>query len=170
MTAVRARATALDLLPVLGFALLTALAARITIPLWPVPFTLQTAAVLASGVVLGPRRGAAAQGTLLLAGAAGLPAFAGGLGAAALVGPTAGYLFAFVPAAWLAGAASARWGGTRLILALAGISGLVLAVGAAWLSRFVGPSAWLVGALRFVPSEALKVALVVALPTFRKAA
>lgn len=142
-------------------AALTALAAQMTLPLWPVPFTLQTFAVLASGLLLGTRRGAAAQAAYLLAGAAGLPVFAGGRGGPMVpFGPTGGYLIAFVLAAWLAGAAAERWRGGRLLLTLSGTSLLVLGVGALWLSRFVGSSAWTAGFLLFVPSEILKAIIV----------
>jgi biotin transport system substrate-specific component len=85
-------------------ALLTAVGAQITIPLLPVPFTLQTLFVLLSGAFLGARKGAAAQVAYLAAGAAGLPVFAGFSGTALhLLGPTGGYLLAFPGAAFLAG-------------------------------------------------------------------
>ncbi|MDK1358885.1 biotin transporter BioY [Arthrobacter sp. zg-Y1219] len=69
-----------------------------------VPITLQTLAVMLAGIILGPTRGAAAVGLFLLAGLAGLPVFSGfrgGLGV--LAGPSAGYLLAFLPAAFLVG-------------------------------------------------------------------
>ena len=69
----------------------TAVAAQITIPTPPVPFTLQVLAVILSGLLLGPRHGALAQAVYLLVGAAGVPVFAefsGGLGL--ILGPTGG--------------------------------------------------------------------------------
>src|SRR5690349_3882425 len=81
-----------DVALVVGASLLTALAARIAIPVpWsPVPITGQTFAVLLSGVVLGARRGCAAQALYLAEGAVGLPVFAGGAaGLAAFAAPSA---------------------------------------------------------------------------------
>lgn len=157
MTGVRVRSLALELVPVMGAALATAVAAQITIPCWPVPFTLQTVAVLASGLLLGARRGAASQVAYLAMGASGVPVFAGALGGPQILfGPTGGYLFAFVLAAALAGFGKERWSGWRLALAIGGASLLTLSLGAAWLSTYVGPSAWVAGFLLFVPAEILK--------------
>lgn len=77
--------------------------AFVRIPVGPVPVTLQTAVCILTGVVLGARWGAAAMGTYLLLGFLGLPVFAQGGGPGYLLSPTAGYLFGFVPAAWIAG-------------------------------------------------------------------
>lgn len=87
-----------------GFALATALAARVEIPHQPIPYTLQTFTVLLAGAFLGWRNGAISQIAYLAAGLAGLPMFAGGAyGLATLVGPTGGYLAAFPAAAALVG-------------------------------------------------------------------
>ena len=77
---------------VFAFALLTAIAARIAVPIavLPVPLTLQVVAVLLSGYLLGPRLGFASQITYLAIGAIGFPVFAAGGGAAYLLGPTGG--------------------------------------------------------------------------------
>lgn len=70
-----------------------------------VPVTLQTFAVMLTGLVLGPRRAALAVAAYLGVGLAGLPVFAkGGAGPAVLAGPSAGYLASFLVAAPLAGA------------------------------------------------------------------
>lgn len=90
-----------------SFAILTAIAAQITIPVKPVPFTLQTMIVLLAGAFLGARNGAYSQILYLALGAIGLPVFAqtpeGGIGFARLFGPTGGYLIAFPIAAYLIG-------------------------------------------------------------------
>ena len=71
---------------------------------WPVPITLQSAMVVLLGLTLGSKRAAAAVALYLLEGAVGLPVFAGGLsGIAYLLGASAGYLWGFLPAAFLAG-------------------------------------------------------------------
>lgn len=79
------------------------------VPVGPVPITLQTLAVILSGLVLGPWRGFAATTLYLLVGFAGLPVFAGGAGGlGVLAKPSIGYLLSFPIAALLAGA-FARW-------------------------------------------------------------
>lgn len=124
---------------IVAFAALTAVMARITIPLpnTPVPVTLQVMGVMLAGLMLGARAGALSQLAYLSAVAIGLPLDAYGLGPAALAGPTAGYLWAFVPAAFLVGliAERAPWRSfvARLLASLAGVA-VIYAVGATWLA------------------------------------
>lgn len=139
------------------FAAVTALSARITIylPFTPVPITLQTLAVVLSGLVLGARGGALAQLTYLGLVAGGLPFDAQGLGPASFWGPTAGYLVGFVPAAfisgWLAeyGPGRSWWG--NFAAALSGVLLLYL-VGVSWLAVIIGSwsKAWLAGVVPFI--------------------
>ena len=148
-------------LPVIFFALLTAVTARITIPLpfSVVPITLQVLAVLLSGLVLGSRAGALSQVAYLAAILAGLPISASGIGGpAAFVTPTAGYLIAFVPAAYVAGyllerVQASKW--QRVIIHLiAGLCGVLVIYtgGVAWLAFFLGDfqSAFQQGLLPFI--------------------
>jgi len=90
-----------------AFAILTALAAQVTIPAKPIPFTLQTLLVLLSGALLGSRNGAYSQFLYLFMGIIGLPVFAqipdAPLGFIRIIGPTGGYLLAFPIAAYLVG-------------------------------------------------------------------
>jgi biotin transport system substrate-specific component len=98
-------------LAVVGFAVLTALAAQIRIPLpfTPVPITGQTFAVLLSGAALGLRLGAASQALYLAMGAVGLPVFTdGGSGVETFTGATGGYLVGFVVAAAIVGRLAER--------------------------------------------------------------
>lgn len=93
---------------VLGGSLFIALAAQVLVPFYPVPMTLQTLAILIVGLTFGARLGAATLLAYLAEGAMGLPVFAGGMAAPALIGPTAGFLVGFVVMAWLAGLAADR--------------------------------------------------------------
>jgi len=92
---------------ILSFTFLTAIAAEITIPVKPVPFTLQTMVVVLSGAFLGAKKGFYSQIIYLLLGCIGLPIFAqipdASIGFARLFGPTGGYLLAFPLAAFLTG-------------------------------------------------------------------
>ena len=89
---------------ILSFTFLTAIASQITIPIKPVPFTLQTMVVVLSGAFLGAKKGFYSQVIYLLAGCLGLPVFAqvpdATIGFARLFGPTGGYLLAFPAAAF----------------------------------------------------------------------
>ena len=90
----------------IGFALLTALAAQIRIPLpgTPIPVTGQTFGVLLAGAALGSRAGAGSMLLYVTLGAIGLPFFAGGEGGwTYATGASFGYLAGFVAAAWLIG-------------------------------------------------------------------
>lgn len=91
-------------LMVLGGSLFVGLSAQVSVPMFPVPMTLQTLAISIVGLTFGSRLAAATLIAYLLEGAAGLPVFAGGgAGAAHLMGPTAGFLWGFVGMAWLTG-------------------------------------------------------------------
>jgi biotin transport system substrate-specific component len=95
------------LLWIFSFSILTAVAAQITIPVEPVPFTLQTMMVILAGALLGARNGAYSQIVYLFLGVIGLPVFAqvpdASVGFARLFGPTGGYLLSFPIAAFFTG-------------------------------------------------------------------
>lgn len=89
---------------VLAGSALVAGAAQVSVPMFPVPMTLQTLAISLVGLAYGARLGAATLLAYLAEGAMGLPVFAGGAGGAAhLMGPTGGFLVGFVGMAWLTG-------------------------------------------------------------------
>ncbi len=92
---------------IVSFSILTTLAAQITVPFKPVPFTMQTFMVLLAGAFLGARNGALSQILYLMMGVIGLPVFAqtpdGLIGIARLFGPTGGYLLSFPLAAFIVG-------------------------------------------------------------------
>jgi biotin transport system substrate-specific component len=129
---------------VLGGALLTAVAAQVTIPWQPVPFTLQTLALLLCGLGLGARLGAGSQILYVLIGVFGAPVFAGhSHGFLVLVGPTAGYLWSYPIASFLLGKAAEKgWGRNplKLSLVMAAALTLILGMGWAWLAIQEGPA------------------------------
>ncbi|MFZ5709044.1 MAG: biotin transporter BioY [Pseudomonadota bacterium] len=118
---------------VLGSAFI-ALAAQVSVPMIPVPMTLQTLAILIVGFGFGARMGAATVIAYLAEGAMGLPVFAGGMNGIAFAGPTAGFLIGFVGLAWLAGSAADRGVTGVLPTALVALlaSALLYVPGAAW--------------------------------------
>ena len=152
---------------VIGFSLLTALAAQVAIPLpWtPVPITGQTFAVLLTGALLGSRLGALAMIAYLIEGASGLPFFAaGGSGVARLLfSPTSGYLLSYPVAAFAVGLLAERGWDRRFLTAAAAMglgSIIILLSGWAWLVRFVSPAAaFQIGVAPFLIGDIIKIAL-----------
>jgi biotin transport system substrate-specific component len=156
-------------LVVLGTMLLT-LSAKVNLPLPYVPMTLQTLAVLMIGATYGWQLGCATMMAYLAEGAIGMPVFAGPVGGLVpLLGPTAGYLFGFIPAALIAGWLSER-GWDRNVTWLFGAMAIghvvILAAGFVWLAFGTGlgvEKAWLVGIVPFIAGSLIKSALGAAL-------
>lgn len=150
----------------IGTALL-AVSAHIEVPFWPVPMSMQTLVVLLIGFTGGARIGGATMLAYLAEGALGLPVFHGGGGIAYLAGPTAGYLFGFVPAAIVVGALAERGaagGIARIAAALLLGDALIFACGLAWLAPSFGlTKSVTLGLLPFLPAETVKLALALAL-------
>ncbi len=145
-------------------AALTAAGAYIAIPIGPVPIVLQNLFIMLAGLLLGRRWGLICVCVYLMAGAAGLPVFAGGTGGVGkFVGPTGGYLLGFAAAAYLIGAISEMGRGRVVMDILAMIAGtlIIYAFGVSWLKVVTGMSAskaLAVGMLPFLPGDALKIA------------
>jgi biotin transport system substrate-specific component len=150
--------------------LVLTLSAKVQIPFWPVPLTMQTFVVLVIGVAYGWKLGTATLLLYLGEGALGLPVFAGtperGVGLAYMTGPTGGYLAGFVAAAalcgWLAGRGWDRsvW---RTAMAMTLGHALILALGWTWLAMLISaPKAYAAGVAPFYLATALKTALAVA--------
>ena len=157
---------ALDVLLVVAASAIIAIAAQIAIPIpgTVVPLTMQPLAVLLVGVTLGSTRGAATAALYLLEGFSGMPVFAQGHGGAIwLAGPTAGYLFSYPFAAFIAGWFSERGWGSTILRAVAGMLvalGVIYLGGWSWLAAFAGvKGAWLGGVRPFVLADILKVAV-----------
>jgi biotin transport system substrate-specific component len=149
--------------------LLLAISAKVQVPFWPVPMTLQTLVVLLIGATAGVRLGGATLLAYLAAGTAGLPVFASGAGPLYMVGPTGGYLAGFLVAGVAVGYLADRGYGRTLLSALAMfVVGelLIFALGTGWLASFIGvEKAVAAGLVPFIPAEILKVALAMAILT-----
>ena len=121
-------------LMVLGGTAFIALAAQVSVPMIPVPMTLQTLAILIVGLSYGARMGALTVAAYLAEGAMGLPVFANGMNGLAFAGPTAGFLLGFVGMAWAAGFAADRGvkGLVPVALVALAVSALLYVPGVAW--------------------------------------
>lgn len=162
------RSIAADIGFIAAGAALTAVAAQISIPMWPVPITGQTFAVLLVGTTLGAARGALSMTLYMLLGAFGLPIFtAGKSGLAYIAGPTGGYLIGFVLAALVVGwLAQRQWDRKVLGAAVSFLVGTVViySVGLAWLSVALGQlgrpndiaATLQAGLYPFIPGDILK--------------
>ena len=157
-------------LVVLGVAALT-LAAKIRVPMWPVPITMQTFAVLTIGAAYGARLGLGTILAYLAIGALGFDVFTSSSaevnGLAYMAGPTGGYLVGFAVAAAVLGRC-AEWGWDRspLMLAAALLIGnaVIYAFGMPWMAwLFLADkgAAWVIqwGMTNFLLGDLLKLAL-----------
>jgi biotin transport system substrate-specific component len=147
------------------------ISAKVQVPFYPVPMTMQTFVVLVIGAAFGWRLGAATVLLYLAQGMAGLPVFAGtperGIALAYMMGPTGGYLLGFVLAAAAVGfLAERRWDRGVLTTLAAMIAGtaIIYACGVLWLGAVVGwdKPVMQLGVWPFLPGEAFKIALAAA--------
>ncbi len=163
-----------------GFAILGSLilyaSAKISVPFWPVPMTLQTGAVVLIGAAYGARLGLATVVLYLFEGASGLPVFTAGGGLAYMAGPTGGFLVGFAIAAFIVGWLAER-GFDRNPLTLFGAmlagDAVIFLFGFIWLAWFAmlssggtgvgAAAAFSGGVLKFVLGDLVKVALAAAL-------
>ena len=149
---------------------LLAVSAKIKIPFYPVPMTMQTLAVLVIGVLFGWKLGVATIILYLFEGIIGLPVFAGtpekGIGLTYFTGPTMGYLIGFIPAVFFSGLLKVNYKYNlfvRFILNFALYSfsvSFIYIFGLIWLNNFVQADQLLAfGALPFLPAEILKISI-----------
>lgn len=159
---------ALDMAAVVTASLLIAASAKIAVPFFPIPMTMQSFVVIGLGLALGARRGGAAVLLYLAQGAAGLPVFTGtpekGLGLAYMAGPTGGFLIGFFLAAVVAGwLAERQWDRTPLKAMAAALvaSAAIYVPGLLWLGSLIGFNETLlnVGLLPFIPGDIAKALL-----------
>ena len=148
-------------------AALIAAGAYLAIPIGPVPIILQNLFIFLSGLLLGSKWGVASVGVYLLAGALGLPVFAGGVGGIGrFAGPTGGYLLGFLPAVYMIGriAETSRKHAVSDILAMLCGSLMIFACGVTWLKLLTGMTfakTLAVGMYPFILGDVLKIAAAV---------
>ncbi len=150
------------------FSVLTALGAYLSIPLFPVPFTMQLPVVLISGYILGPYWGFFSQLVYILSGLIGLPVFSGGRGGMSVIfTPTFGYIIGFLVAAFYTGllrrVIPSRFRFSSYFILLTGIIPVYL-LGALWLFLFMKnagtplsiASTLKIGVIPFLPLDIVK--------------
>lgn len=145
----------------LAGSLALALSAKVQVPFWPVPTTMQSLVVLLIGITYGSRLGAATVLLYLAEGLAGLPVFAGATaGPAYMAGPTGGYLLGFLIGAACTGRLAERgWDRTlgRAAAAMALGHVLLFVPGVLWLAFLFGwPKAVAFGVTPFLVATAIK--------------
>ncbi|MEB2349033.1 MAG: biotin transporter BioY [Comamonadaceae bacterium] len=151
-------------LVLVGTGVLTA-SSYVSIPMVPVPVSMQTFAVLMVGALYGWRLGGITVLAWLLEAALGMPVLAGGkAGLAPFVGPTAGFLFAFPVGAVLMGWLAARgFDGAHPVRAFGAMllcTTLILAIGGLWLGTMIGAAkGWALGVAPFLVGDVVKSAL-----------
>lgn len=155
----RANAVARWILLLVAGVVFVAICAHIEVPLYPVPITMQTFAVLVLGMAYGSRLGAATLVLYLIGGVSGLPLFATG----GALGPTLGYIIGFIVAAGVVGWLAERgWDRNIVSTAIAMLIGnvLIYVPGLIVLAGFVGMDKVLqYGLMPFLLGDALKLAL-----------
>ena len=152
------------LIAILG-TLLLAISAKIKIPFYPVPMTMQTFIVLFLGITLGPKIGLLTVSLYLLEGIFGLPVFAGtpekGVGFIYFTGPTMGYLIGFLVAVYFAGLFKYDKGLINTFLKLIFSVSFIYILGIIWLGILIGweKPIFILGAKPFLLAELFKMLL-----------
>lgn len=131
---------------VLGTVLLT-IAAKTSVPTWPVPVTLQSMAIAGLAAAFGWRIGMATVALYILEGMSGLPVFAGaGAGPAYILGPTGGFMLGWLPMAFIIGHATDK-GASNNFFKLFGWmvvgDAISFALGFVWLLALAGNAGWI---------------------------
>ena len=149
---------------ILGSIALT-ISAKIKIPFYPVPMTMQTFVVLFLGVSLGYKIGLASVGLYLLEGIAGLPVFSNspekGVGLIYFTGPTMGYLIGFLTASYLASKINSKDNFLLILAKLTVATSTIYLLGLLWLGTLIGwdKPIFALGAKPFLLAEIFKIIL-----------
>lgn len=137
-----ARSVAMDMILVATGAALVSISAQLVVPLWPVPITAQTLAVLIVGSVLGALRGSLSLVLYAVLGIVGLPVFSDGThGFGVIEGPTGGYIIGFIFAAALTGSLAQHAWDHRILGAIVSFGAgtvVIFAIGLPWLALTLG--------------------------------
>ena len=145
--------------------IILAVSAKIKIPFYPVPMTMQTFVVLLLGVSLGWKLGLFTVSLYLIQGIAGLPVFAGtpekGVGIIYFTGPTMGYLIGFLVAVYLAGIFKYTNNFLKNLIKLIVSVSFIYILGMIWLGSLIGWDKPILklGAQPFLLAELFKVSL-----------
>ena len=165
----------LTLITIVG-SIIIAISAKIKIPFYPVPMTMQTFVILLIGITLGYRMGLATVALYLFEGIIGMPVFASspekGIGIAYFVGPTMGYLIGFLVAVYFAGLFKYDKGKINTFLKLIFSVSFIYILGLIWLGTLIGwdKPIFKLGAEPFLLAELFKMLLLLFLtPTLLKA-
>ena len=165
----------LTLIVVVGTILIT-ISAKIKIPFYPVPMTMQTFVILLIGITLGYRVGIITVALYLFEGIVGLPVFASspekGIGIAYFTGPTMGYLIGFLVAVYFSGLFKYDKGIINTFLKLIFSVSFIYILGIIWLGMLIGwdKPVFKLGAEPFLLAELFKILLLLFLtPTLLKA-
>jgi len=148
----------------LGSLLLT-ISAKVKIPFYPVPMTMQTFVVLLMGITFGWKIGIATISLYLLEGIMGLPVFAGtpekGIGLAYFMGPTMGYLIGFLFATFLAGYFNYKKNIIDIFFKLLISVSTIYILGVFWLGSLIGwdKPIFALGVTPFLLAELFKILL-----------
>ena len=149
---------------ILGSIALT-ISAKIKIPFYPVPMTMQTFVVLFLGVSLGYKIGLASVGLYLLEGIFGLPVFSNspekGVGLIYFTGPTMGYLIGFLTASYLASKINNNDNFILVLTKLIVATATIYILGLLWLGTLIGwdKPIFALGAKPFLLAEIFKIIL-----------
>ena len=149
---------------ILGTLLLT-ISAKIKIPFYPVPMTMQTFVVLFLGISFGYKIGLATVGFYLFEGMIGIPVFSGtpetGIGMSYFLGPTGGYLVGFLFATFLAGYLNLKTNFFIIFLKLILSVSIIYILGMMWLGSVIGwdKPIFQLGAIPFLLAELFKICL-----------
>ena len=158
----------LFLLALAGSILIT-ISAKIKIPFYPVPMTMQTFMVLLIGIAFGPKLGVATVGLYLFEGIIGLPVFSNspekGIGILYFTGPTMGYLIGFLVAVFITGYFQMENNYLMIFLKLIFAVSFIYALGLLWFGILIGwnKTIFQLGFQPFLLAEIFKLSLLTAL-------